>query len=61
MTPKLGSLFGGLFSDQQTAKDKEEYRLALELEKATREVASWNETEVGNELVSNQKEKGWIN
>jgi hypothetical protein len=29
MTPKLGSLFGGLFSAQQTAKDKEEYQRAL--------------------------------
>ena len=59
MAPKLGSLFGGLFSARQTAEDKEEYQRALE--KAVREVAMWNEAEAGNELVSNQKEKGWIN
>jgi hypothetical protein len=59
MTPKLGSLFGGLFSARQTAKDKEQYQRALE--KAAREVAARDRAEAGNELVSNQKEKGWIN
>jgi hypothetical protein len=59
MTPKLGSLFGGLFSAGQTAKDKEEYQRALE--KAAREVAAWNDAEAGNELIFKQKEKGWIN
>jgi hypothetical protein len=59
MTPRLGSLFGGLFLGPQTAKANEEYQRALE--KAAREEAAWNEAEAGDELVFDQKEKGWIN
>lgn len=58
----LGSLFGGLFGPAQSAKAKEEYQRALE--KAAREVATWDEAKASNKPASNQKEsepKCWIN
>jgi len=61
MTPKPGSLFSSLFGGPQTAKAKEEYERALALERAAREVATWDEAEASNKPASNQKEKGWLN
>ena len=61
MTPKSLSLFAGLFGAPQTHEAIAAYQRALE--KAAREVATWNEAEASDKPASNQKESGpkWIN
>jgi hypothetical protein len=55
MTPKLGSLFGGLFTPGKTAKDKEEYQRALKQAQAEEQ-----ERQAADERKEGEP-KCWIN